>query len=127
MSIILTYIYWHYIERPKDLFNILSNYTNFWIFFFSVGRVLKSLFDPWKKIEYSVPKNVLDISVWAEVAFSNIFSRTMGFIMRVFLLIVFVALEFITLTLGVIIITFWILLPVFLGYALFFILTRPNV
>ncbi|MCK9578140.1 hypothetical protein M0R01_01430 [bacterium] len=127
MSIILAYFYWHYIERPKDLFNIMSNYVNFWVFFFSIERVIKSLFSPWKKIEYKVPKNVFDILVWADVIFSNIFSRVMGFIIRTVLILVFVLIEFLTLTLGVLVILFWILLPILLAYALFMILSETNV
>lgn len=72
-------------------------------------------------MEYSVPQNVADILVWADVIFSNIFSRAIGFIVRVFVLLVFVVMEFITLTAGVVIITLWILLPVLLIYGLFLI------
>lgn len=124
MSLFLAYFYWHYIERPKDLFGILSNYVNFWVFFFSVGRVMRSLLAPWKKIEYRAPKNVFEISVWADVIFSNIFSRTMGFIMRTCLLLVFVVIEVLTLTLGVLVITVWVLLPILLIYALFFVMLQ---
>lgn len=127
MSILLAYFYWHYFERPKDLFFVMSNYVNFWVFFFSVGRVLKSLFAPWKKIEYAAGKNNLDIVVWLDVIFSNIFSRTIGFIMRLFLLCFFVIFEVLTLTIGILSIVFWILMPIIFGYILFYIFFKMNV
>lgn len=127
MSILLAYFYWHYLERPKDLFLVMSNYVNFWVFFFSVNRVLKSLFAPWKKIEYATEKNTFDIVAWLDVIFSNIFSRTIGFIMRLFLLCVFVIFEVLTMTIGILSITFWILMPIIFGYLLFYIFFKINV
>ncbi|MCK9393332.1 hypothetical protein M0Q03_00835, partial [bacterium] len=65
MSIFSAYFYWHYSERLKEIFLAMSNYVNFWVFFFSIKMVLKSLFLPWKRIESIPQKTGFDISIWA--------------------------------------------------------------
>lgn len=127
MSIFFAYFYWHYLERLRDIFLVMSNYVNFWVFFFSVKTVLKSLFLPWKKIE-SVPQRTgFDISIWANNLFFDIVARVIGFIMRIFLLGFFVICETVTLIIGVVLLAVWLFLPLIISYIIIYSFSKINV
>lgn len=127
MSIFLSYFYWHYLERLKDIFLVMSNYVNFWVFFFSIKIILRSLFSPWKKIESVPQKTGFDIVIWANNVFFDIVSRVIGFIMRVFLLGFFVICEVITLTIGVVLLVVWLFLPLIIAYIIIYSFSKMNV
>jgi len=127
MSIFLAYFYWHYLERLKDIFLVMSNYVNFWVFFFSVKIVLRSLFLPWKKVESVPQKTGFDIFIWANNFFFNIVSRVIGFIMRIFLLCFFIICETVTLTVGIVSIVVWLFLPLIVAYLIIYGFSKNNV
>ncbi|MDD5639516.1 MAG: hypothetical protein PHR47_01770 [Candidatus Pacebacteria bacterium] len=105
----------------------MSNYVNFWVFFFSIKIILRSLFSPWKKIESVPQKTGFDIVIWANNVFFDIVSRVIGFIMRVFLLGFFVICEVITLTIGVVLLVVWLFLPLIIAYIIIYSFSKMNV
>ncbi|MFA6348200.1 MAG: hypothetical protein WCX30_02085 [Candidatus Paceibacterota bacterium] len=127
MSIFSAYFYWHYSERLKEIFLAMSNYVNFWVFFFSIKMVLKSLFLPWKRIESIPQKTGFDISIWANNIFFDIVSRVIGLAMRVFLLCFFVLCEIVTLSVGVLFIVIWLFLPLIVVYIIIYGFLKINV
>jgi len=79
-----------------------KNFLKFWLYFFSIGLLLKTLFAPWRRDVTKYPRG-FDIKQWAQVLLFNLLSRIIGAIVRL------VAIVF-----GLLIILIFIaLLPVF--------------
>lgn len=82
---------------------------------FSAGTLLKTLFAPWKRIQYSGKS--FDAKVQA--AMDNLVSRTVGFTVR---LLVLLAAGFMitgSIVLSLVIVIVWPLVPVLMAYSLF--------
>ena len=101
MNIFIKYLYWQLILTPKKVLLILKNYLSFGFDFFSIKETLRSLFSPWRRYAWDYGRG-FDIARYLEVFFSNIITRVIGFIMRLFLIIFFIIYEVIVLALGII-------------------------
>ncbi|XOB40946.1 MAG: hypothetical protein ACKKMW_02665 [Candidatus Nealsonbacteria bacterium] len=110
---VLKYIWWHFIEAPKSILKGWGNYLRFGLNYFSVGLLLKTLFSPWRNYRWFYPKS-FDLGKYAEVAFSNLISRVLGFIPRSVLIIIGIISEIFILVFGVFVLAAWLVLPVFL-------------
>ncbi|XOB42424.1 MAG: hypothetical protein ACKKMP_03635 [Candidatus Nealsonbacteria bacterium] len=110
---VLKYIWWHFIEAPKSILKGWGNYLRFGLNYFSVGLLLKTLFSPWRNYRWFYPKS-FDLGKYAEVAFSNLISRMLGFIPRSVLIIIGIISEIFILVFGVFVLAAWLVLPVFL-------------
>ncbi len=92
----------------EGLFNVLIYIPHI----FSVLTLLRTLFAPWKNIVDTNKLIGFSLSEWASHVFFGIISRTIGFFMRVTVLIAFVVTEVVYVVLmPLIIIMFFILLP----------------
>lgn len=109
----LKYIWWHFIEAPKSILKGWGNYLRFGLNYFSVGLLLKTLFSPWRNYRWFYPK-AFDLGKYAEVAFSNLISRVLGFIPRSILIIIGIISEIFILVFGFFVLVTWLVLPVFL-------------
>ncbi len=109
-NIIVDWIMWHFWEMPKFLVAIWNNYIMFAVNFFSLPQLLKTLFSPWRRNAWVFPK-IFDIQEYANVFISNIFSRLIGFGMRIILIIAGAVFQIFILLAGIIIILLWILIP----------------
>jgi len=109
--IILEYFYWQFIEVPKKIVKVFANLIWFGYNFFSVEYCLKTLFNPWRKIAWSYNKGFC-LKDHIETFTSNIVSRVMGFLMRVFIVLAWIIYELIIIVLGIALMVFWILLPI---------------
>jgi len=101
MNIFLKYLYWQLILSPKKVLMITKNYLLFGCEFFSIKETLRSLFAPWKMTTLSYGRG-LDIGRYFETFVSNIFTRVIGFVMRTFLIIIFLFFEILVFIVGVI-------------------------
>ncbi|MFA5431418.1 MAG: hypothetical protein WC319_00850 [Candidatus Paceibacterota bacterium] len=110
MNILIKYLYWQLIITPKKVLFILKNYLAFGFTFFSIKETLRSLFSPWKRYLWDYGRG-FDIGKYIEVFFSNIITRIIGFIMRLFLIAFFVLYELIVLVLGIVIFLLSIVYP----------------
>ncbi len=110
MNLILQYLQWQFIEKPKEILKAIKNFLSFGVYFFSIKQTFASLFAPWKNITWSTGRG-FDIQAILESAFSNLISRIIGFILRVFLIVFFIIYEVLTAAFGIILLTLWILLP----------------
>lgn len=113
------YLYWQFIDIPKRIIKIFSNLIWFGYYFFSIRYCLKNLFSPWKKIVWKYDRG-LNIGQHIETFFSNIISRVIGFLMKVFILIIFIVYEVIIILLGIISFIGWISIPFVVLFLLFF-------
>lgn len=111
MNIFLKFLYWQFILSPKKVLLITKNYLLFGCEFFSIKGTLKSLFSPWKMTSWSYGKG-LDVGRYFETFISNIFTRIIGFVMRTFLIIVFVIFEIFIIITGTICFILSIIYPI---------------
>jgi hypothetical protein len=111
MIIILDYLFWQYIEMPKRILRAWRNMLAFGFNFFSVGYCFKTIFSPWKKTIWTYPKG-LDISGFLEIFFSNLISRILGFIMKVFVIFSSFIYEAFTLIIGASLLIIWLVMPI---------------
>lgn len=109
-NIISVWFYWHFIETPRFLFEVWNNYILFALNYFSLTILLKSLFAPWKRYRWNYPRG-LDIPEFFSTLLSNAFSRFLGFLMRIILIIFGLVLQVFVLLSGLIIIILWIFMP----------------
>jgi hypothetical protein len=116
-NIIIEWLVWHFLEMPKFLFLVWKNYIMFAVNYFSLPLLLKTLISPWRRNAWIFPK-VFDIQEYANVIVSNIFSRVIGFILRIILIIVGAIFQVLVLIIGILAILFWILIPFILIFGI---------
>ncbi|MGD0576575.1 MAG: hypothetical protein ABSA74_00665 [Candidatus Staskawiczbacteria bacterium] len=109
-NIFVTWALWHFYEMPRFLLEVWKNYILFALNYFSLPDLLKSLFAPWRKYKWNYPKGFA-VGEFLSTFISNSFSRILGAMMRIVLIVagilflVFVAVS------GLIIFLAWILVP----------------
>jgi hypothetical protein len=119
MNILIKYLYWQLIITPKKVLSIIRNYLSFGLEFFSIGETLRSLFSPWRRYLWDYGRG-FDIARYFEVFLSNIITRIIGFIMRLFLITAFLLYEAIILVLGTILFFVSIIYPFFFIWAIIY-------
>ena len=112
MNIFIKYLYWQLIITPKKVLSILRNYLAFGFAFFSIKETLRSLFSPWRRYLWDYGRG-FDITRYFEAFLSNIITRVIGFIMRLFLIIFFILYEIVVLILGIVAFFISIIYPFF--------------
>ena len=112
MNIFIKYLYWQLILTPKKVLTIVKNYLAFGFDFFSIKETLRSLFSPWRRYLWDYGRG-FDIGRYLEVFLSNIITRVIGFIMRLFLIALFIIYEVVVLIAGIILFFLSIIYPFF--------------
>lgn len=111
------YFIWHFFDVPKELGKVWKNYLRSYFNFFSIGSLLKTLFAPWHGMQWSYGRG-FSVTRYAEIIISNGFSRIIGGVIRIFLIIFGLVAEIFVFFLGAIIFFGWLLLPVILIFSL---------
>lgn len=101
---------WHFIEMPKFLLGVWKNYIFFASNYFSLALLLKSLFSPWRRYRWNYPKG-FEVGEFLSTLISNIFSRFLGALIRVVLIIIGIVFQILVLLFGSVIFLLWILIP----------------
>lgn len=120
-DIITAWLQWHFLQMPKFLFKVWGNYFSYVTDFFSVPLLLKTLFSPWRRYQWSYPKN-FDIQEFFLSFFSNIISRFLGAIVRTVLIIFGFLAQLMFILMGGIMLILWILFPLVILSGFLFIL-----
>ncbi|AKM81965.1 TPA: hypothetical protein DD449_05400 [Candidatus Berkelbacteria bacterium] len=105
----ITYFSWWYYDEPLYLWRSIKIITKKFLSSFSIAVLLRTLFDPWKKDVVYLENASLDARFKAMV--DNLFSRCIGFVVRIFTILIGLALTtivFVLLTIGFIV---WLLMP----------------
>lgn len=95
---------------PKFLLLVWKNYILFALNYFSLPILLKSLFAPWRRYKWNYPKG-FNVAEFFNTLISNVFSRILGALMRVVLIIVGLVFQIFVVLSGLIIFLLWILVP----------------
>ena len=109
-NIFITWFLWQFFEVPKFLFKIWNNYFIFATNLFSVPLLLKTFFAPWRRYKWRYPRG-FDLVEFLNTFISNIFSRIIGVIMRIALIIVGIIFQIFVAIAGLIIFAGWLLVP----------------
>ncbi len=116
-DIFLHYFYWHFMEVPKNILSAWKNFLKFGLNYFSIPLLLRTLFSPWHKYLWFYPRG-FDPVKYLEVFISNLISRILGAILRIFIIFIGVFAEIFIIFAGIIIFLAWIILPPLLIAAL---------
>jgi hypothetical protein len=112
-NILGQYLVWHFFDMPKELGKAWKNYLRSYFNFFSTGSLLKTLLTPWHGLMWSYGMG-FSFTRYAETIISNGFSRIIGAIIRIFLIIFGFVVEVFIFILGGIVFFTWLFLPVLL-------------
>ena len=121
-NIIILWFLWHFYEMPKFLFLIWKNYFLFGLDFFSVPLLFLTLFSPWRKYKWNYPKG-FTITEYFNTFISNLFSRIIGTICRIVLIMLGFLSQIFIFVAGILVILFWILIPFILIALILFTFT----
>jgi hypothetical protein len=119
-NILVDWFLWHFYDMPKFLILVWKNYILFASNYFSLPILLKSLFSPWRKYRWIYPKG-FNVVEFFNTLISNIFSRILGFLMRVVLIFVGIIFQIFVIFAGAVIFLLWLFVPViiFTGFLYF--------
>jgi len=118
-NIFLQYLGWQFWEMPKSILISWKNFLRFGLNYFSLPLLLKTFFSPWRQYKWSYGKG-FDIGRYLEVFISNLISRTLGAVLRIFLIIIGILVEIFIIFAGMIIFFGWLILPALLIAGLIF-------
>jgi len=109
-NILSLWFNWHFYEMPRFLLGIWKNYILFALNYFSLPVLLKSFFAPWRKYKWNYPKS-FNVAEFFSTLISNAFSRLLGALVRIVLIITGIIFQIFVIFAGLIIFLLWILIP----------------
>jgi len=114
MSILLVrYLRWHFGKQTRKILRGWKNFLAFGVYFFSITLLLKTLFSPWRRISWSAGRG---FDLWEQflVLFSNLFSRLLGAMVRIPVILMGIFFELLVLAFGAGLFLLWLVLPLLL-------------
>lgn len=117
-NIISLYFYWYFIEMPRLLAYVWKNVILFIFDYFTVYGLWKTLFWPYKRYRQYQPKP-FNFGGFFEMIIFNVFSRFIGFLVRIIAITIGLITEFFVLFFGSFIYLFWLILPFLLAGLIF--------
>jgi hypothetical protein len=120
-NIFMAWVMWQFYEVPNFLLDVWKNYILFASNYFSLPILLKSLFAPWRRYRWRYPKG-FDLVEFFNTLISNTFSRILGALMRVILIVVGILFQIFVVIVGAIIFLAWMLMPFVVIVSLLFVL-----
>lgn len=108
--LLIRYLIWQFIDSPKQVLKAWGNFLYFNFNFFSVPLLLKTFFSHWHKYSLSYGKS-FSPWLWVEAFVFNMFSRTIGVILRTFFIIIGIIIELLIVVIGLFVFLSWIVSP----------------
>lgn len=121
-NIFSLWLTWQFYEMPKFLLEVWKNYISFALNYFSLPILLKSFFAPWRRYKWNYPRG-FDVGEFASTLISNFFSRIMGALVRIILIVVGIIFQIFVVLFGLLVFILWILVPfiIIIGFIFAFI------
>lgn len=119
-NIIIIWLAWHFYEAPAFLFSVWKNYLLFVLDYFSMPLLLSTLFSPWRKTAWSYSRKFV-IGEYLGNIITNTFSRILGAILRLVLIIAGIMVELLVAIMGAAVMVCWILLPLICIFLIIFL------
>lgn len=120
-NIFITWFFWQFVETPKFLLQVWGNYFMFAADYFSLPLLLKTFFAPWRRYRWNYPKS-FDLTEFFNTLISNVFSRILGALMRIILIVAGICLQIFIAFAGLFIFVFWLLIPFIIIAGIIFVL-----
>jgi ATP-dependent Clp protease ATP-binding subunit ClpC len=79
------YLGWHFVKVPSFILKIWRNFILFFLHFFSIGYLVRTLFSPWHRLQTGLGRG-FSFNKLFEVLSYNLVSRGVGFCVRLFLI-----------------------------------------
>ncbi|MCU0653711.1 MAG: hypothetical protein MUD10_05640 [Candidatus Pacebacteria bacterium] len=106
---ITSFAHWYILEVPVAIKKVWANYLWFFPRYFFLGRMARELFAPWKGLVFMREKRSFEIGDAFSAAFGNVFSSTIGAVIRLFCLAIGLAVEVLALVCGITVYVAWLL------------------
>jgi hypothetical protein len=87
--------------------------------FFSLPLLFKTMFSPWRRYHWKYP-SIVNIVEFFNTLISNIFSRLIGSLMRIVLIIIGVFFQIFVVLAGLAVLLGWFSIPLFIGLGFLF-------
>jgi hypothetical protein len=110
VQVFFYYITWHYSTAIRDLLRTWSNFLWFFYTFFSIPLLLRTLFQPFHRLDEGYRKGFYP-SDWAEQFGVNLLMRFVGAFLRIFLILLGLICLFGTLVGGALFFVAWLAAP----------------
>jgi|SRR3989344_2850530 len=120
-NILSQWVVWQFFEMPGVLLRVWNNYLIFATNLFSLPLLLKTFFSPWRRYKWRYPKG-FDLGEFFSTLISNVFSRFMGALMRIFLIIAGILFQIFVGAAGAIVFVAWLLMPPIIITGLMFVI-----
>jgi len=118
-NLLLRWLVWQFFEMPRYILRTWIGLLKFNLDYFSVPLLLKTFFSHWRRYKWSYGRG-FSVGRYLEVLLSNLISRTLGAILRFFVILVGLLTELLIFFIGGIFFLTWIPLPIILIAALRF-------
>ena len=118
-NIFLQWLSWHFFDVPRSILIAWKNFLRFNLNYFSIPLLLKTLFSPWRRYQFTYGKG-FDIGRYFTVFFSNLIFRLLGAVMRGFLIIIGLLVEIFIIFAGFMVFLGWLILPILLIFGLYY-------
>ena len=103
---------WYLFDKPKVLIKAWFNYLRFYLKFFSIIVLLKTLFAPWRRYEWVRQTRGFNPKEALKIHFSNLISRILGAIVRSVMIFIGLLAELVVFFIGIGVIITWFILPI---------------
>jgi len=110
IALVASYFWWHYTIAFRELGVHAKNFLWFFFHLFSIPVLLKTFFQPWKRMAERYPKG-LDIGGFLSTLLINVLMRIVGALMRTIVLAVGVVVVVVIFCLSVASFFVWAILP----------------
>lgn len=112
-NILVQSVDWYLRDQPRLILRAWRNFLKFNLEYFSIPLLLKTFFSPWRRYVWSYGRR-FNFRIYLEAFVSNSISRTLGAILRFFLILIGIFLEILIFFGGIIVLVVWFLWPLIL-------------
>jgi len=109
-NIFSQFFFWYFIEMSKNILKTWKDIFRFYLNYFSIPLLLKTFFAPWRHSSSSYPKG-FDLGKYSEILISNLISRSVGMILRFFLILTGLLVEILIALAAALTLFTWLTLP----------------
>jgi hypothetical protein len=116
-SLFFYYTFWHYTKAPLNIVQIWKNFLWFFYNLFSIHLLLLSLFAPFERLDEHYGK-IFEFQKMFESFVVNVLMRVVGFCIRIFTIVIGIAILAAVFFGGIFFLIIWFLAPLVLLFLL---------